>query len=146
MVHPKDFGIDIYVGGGIWGPSFQAKLFTPDLLDHRRRGFKVNTLYILKGHRSGEPDTFKIKFNKDEIDSLYRLSYTYLSESYKSVQVRDKGMTTMDGPSISVSIIYEKKELACTEWDMQYITSPSKEAGNLFSFINKRLPKEFKLY
>src|SRR5689334_8545988 len=88
MVHPKDFGIDIYVGGGIRGPSFQAKLFTPELLDNRRRGFKVNTLYILKGHRGGEPDTFKIKFNKDEIDSLYRLSYTYLSESYKSVQVR----------------------------------------------------------
>jgi hypothetical protein len=145
-VHPKDFGINISAGGGLTGPYFTAKIFTPGLLDHRRKGFDVNALYILKYYHGGEPDTFKIQLNKNEIDSLYSLTYEYLSTSYKSVQVRDENMRVNDGPSIVVQIIYAKKELTCQEWDIESISSPSVEAARLFRFINKRVSKDFKLY
>ncbi|MBK0402116.1 hypothetical protein I5M27_03915 [Adhaeribacter sp. BT258] len=159
--NPKYFAVNIFVGGGLEHPSFNASLFTPDMVSpsfspgfkHLKMGPEASTLYILKSKNiRATPDTFKLKFENWEIDSLYTLTYNYLSSHYNNNSYVGEGedwQFPSDQRPIIVSLVYggyKSKELQCTEWTTESIYSLSKEASQLFSFINKKIAKGFELY
>ena len=157
---PKYFAVNIFVGGGLEHPSFNASLCTPDMFSpsfspgfiHLKMSPEASTLYILRSKSiRATPDTFKLKFEKWEIDSLYTLTFNYLSSQYKNngyAEEDEKLYLPSNQRPIITSLVYggyKSKELQSTEWTNESIYSLSKEASQLFNYINKKVPKDFQL-
>ncbi|WP_299757821.1 hypothetical protein [uncultured Pontibacter sp.] len=156
-VKSKEYGVEILTFG--LGTKFEAFMYNTEVTVYDRQRFKINngrldenTLYILKHHYQDTVevvDTLKVKLQDSAIDSLYNLTHAYLTtidmnnEIEEGSQIREN---IVDGASFTVSLIYDKKRLEGSQWGLKGAWRASDQAAQLFRFVNRRLPEEFKLY
>ncbi|GAA4307266.1 hypothetical protein [Nibribacter koreensis] len=155
----KEFGLEIKTFG--LGSKFEAFMYNTNVSVYDRERFKINdgrldenTLYVLKRHYQDTievVDTLKVKFEDNAVDSLYILSHAYLKTISMDNEVDGSDRNRIredikDGASFSVSLLYDKKQLEASQWGLKGIRAASNQTDQLFTFINKRLPEEFRLY
>ncbi|QHL88411.1 hypothetical protein GU926_13595 [Nibribacter ruber] len=158
-IKSKEFGLEIKTHG--LGPRFEAFMYNTEVNVYDQQRFKINngrldenTLYVLKHHYKDTievVDTLKVKFEEDSVDSLYILSYAYLKTINMDNEMDESDRSRIredikDGASFSVSLLYNKKILEASQWGLRGVRRASGQADQLFDFINRRLPEEFKLY
>jgi hypothetical protein len=154
-IKSKEFAFEIKTWG-IPSDYKEAFLYNTQLDTYNRERFSINkglldanTLYVLKhdfDDSNKKVDTLKIKLIDKEVDSLYNLTYKYLS----SVDMNNEIEATQgikaepsDGFHFSISLLFNRKRLSCNEGI--YGGNLSEEAIQLFNFINRKVPKEFAL-
>ncbi|KAA3440138.1 hypothetical protein [Rufibacter hautae] len=153
----KEYGLEIKTFG--LTTKFEAFMYNTDVTVYDRQRFKINngrldenTLYVLKHHYENTTeivDTLKVKLEDSAIDSLYILTYAYLSTIDMDNEVEDKGgvrENIQDGASFTVSLLYNKKKLEASQWGLKGVWRASDQADQLFKFINKKLPEKFMIY
>ena len=66
-----------------------------------------------------------------------------MNNEVEEVEIREM---IFDGASFSVSLLYNNKRLQCSEWNLKGISHASKQAEDLFYFLDRKLPEKFHLY
>ena len=156
LVKSPFYSFEINTWGMPGNVSFESFLYNSDVATYsprRQAGgqLKPYTLYILKYTHSNEKiltDTLTIDLTPTQVDSLYDLAYSYLSnfELDNEIEIGKIRTSIADGASISVRLNYEGKAMECAQYSLKGISSASVGGDRLVKFINKKAPEEFRLY
>jgi len=156
VIKSQDYSFEVKTWGMPGSKSFESFLYNTDLRTYppdRRGGiqFKKNTLYILRHEyldKERVTDTLTIDLTGDQVDSLYNLSYSYLSdfEIDNEIEIHKVYESIQDGANIAVRLNYNGKVMECSQYRLKGISNASIGADRLIEFINKKAPKEFRLY
>lgn len=156
IVLSRKYSFEVRTWGMPGSVSFEAFLYNTDVSTYppERRGgirFQENVLCLLRhGFKEDQEvtDTFTIKLNGEQVDSLYNLAYGYVSgfEIDNRVEIGKINRMILDGASISVRLGYEGKLMQCAQYRLKGVSQASFGGDKLIAFINKIAPEEFRLY
>ena len=156
IVKSPFYSFEINTWGMPGDVPFESFLYNSDMRTYsprRQAGgqLKPYTLYILKYTHANEKrvtDTLTIDLTPVQVDSLYDLAYSYLSnfEIDNEIEIGKIRPNISDGASISVRLNYEGKAMECTQYRLKGISSASFGGDRLIRFINKKAPEKFRLY